>query len=202
MGDDGGKRNPPVGRPTRDLADLWIFKVRKICPSPNWGHNEARSDTCKRIAPPYHFLRPRVPLPDDVISVDGLRSTYRGRFRVWTDSRRCNALRYQPASGVTPLSSRPAPLPCHRAPKADSDLSWLLGKTIRLIGFAQSGHYLPQYLMSTTKLSEHLANPSSPFANHFNLQPKNPKMKILQSIHAIQWVSAPELPPKALQQIH
>jgi hypothetical protein len=29
-GDNSGKRNPPVGRPTRDLADLWIFKVRKI----------------------------------------------------------------------------------------------------------------------------------------------------------------------------
>jgi hypothetical protein len=35
--DDSGKRNPPVRRPTRDLADLWIFKVRENCSSPSYG---------------------------------------------------------------------------------------------------------------------------------------------------------------------
>jgi hypothetical protein len=49
-GDDGGKRNPPVRRPTRDLAYLG-----KLSPS-EVGYNEARSDTCKRISP-------TVPLP-------------------------------------------------------------------------------------------------------------------------------------------
>jgi hypothetical protein len=132
-------------------------------------------------------------LPDDVISVDGLWSTYCGRFRVWTDFEDVMPSDIS-RHAVLRLVSSSRSLPCYRAQKVDSDLPWLLSKTIRLIGFAQSGRYPPQYLMSTTRLSEHLANPS-------NLQSKNPKMKILQSLHAVQWVSVPGLPPKALQQI-
>ena len=78
LGYDGGKRNPPVGRLTRGL--------RKICPLPSWGITRARSDYVQAYNAFVPLPQTSCSLPDDVISVDGLWSTYCGRLRVWTDS--------------------------------------------------------------------------------------------------------------------